>query len=60
MTQSKQGKYIITNPKPDVPAKEWGSGDIGTDRVSRLMYLDGEYPEGAFYLECLWLWKKSL
>lgn len=46
MDKSKYGKYIITQPKPDVPPKEWGSGDIGSDRVSRLVYLDEEYPKG--------------
>ena len=59
MAETKYGKYIITQPKPNVPPKEWGSGDIGTDRVTRMVYLDEEYPEGAYYLECLWLWKKS-
>ena len=59
MPETKYGKYIVTQPKPNVPPKEWGSGDIGTDRVTRMVYLDEEYPEGAHYLECLWLWKKS-
>ena len=59
MAETKYGKYIVTQPKPNVPPKLWGSGDIGTDRVARIVYLDGEYPKGAYYLECLWLYKKS-
>ena len=60
MAETKYGHLIVTEPKPNVPPKEWGSGDIGTDRVSRMVYLDNEYPKGAFYLEVLWLYKKSL
>lgn len=52
-------KYIITRTKPD-------EGDIpflysahvpGTDVRQRVLYLDDEVIEGAFYVATAWFWK---
>jgi hypothetical protein len=48
MDDSKYGKYIITELKPDISPG-------GEDHL-KLIYLDNEVIEGAFYVECVWIW----
>jgi hypothetical protein len=48
MTESKYGKYIITELKPSIAAG--GQGHL------KLIYLDDEVIKGAFYVECAWIW----
>ncbi len=56
MTETKYGKYIITEPKlpqtPSPPATGERSGQI-------VILSDGEVIEGAFYLNCALIWKAS-
>jgi hypothetical protein len=55
MTEFKHGKYIITEPKPNIVVPPW-AGNLDPAKSTRMMYLDSEYVEGAFYLECVWFW----
>ena len=68
MAETKYGKYIITKPKPYVVPASWSPGAsesskvpglLVSERATRVMYLDSEVIEGAFYMECLWFRKKS-
>ena len=43
-------------------ATDWSPATPGawvTDRSTRVMYLDGEVLKGAFYVDCVWFYKKS-
>ena len=55
MVKFQQGKYIITEPKPNITVPPW-AGSLSPETSTRLMYLDSEYVEGAFYVECCWFW----
>lgn len=58
MAELKYAKNIITETKPLTPEmvqKRAGSPVKST----RLLWLDDEVAEGAFYTECVWLWSKS-
>jgi hypothetical protein len=58
MAKSKYGKYIITDPKPNRESPNAGRTDApGPDMGKFVMYIDEEYPKGAFYTECGWLLK---
>lgn len=68
MAETKYGKYIITKPKPYVVPASWSPGAsesakvpglLVSERATRVMYLDREVIEGAYYMECLWFRKKS-
>ena len=70
MNQSKYGKYIITESKPDIflpsyrseakpepAAQEPAKGQSRhRKRPTRLMWLDSAAIPGAFYSECVWIW----
>lgn len=59
MAESKYGKYIVTRPKEYVEPQEWSPGGPGflvTDKMARVMYLDGDVLAGAFYVECVWFY----
>ena len=55
MGESVHGKYIVTKPKEKIVVPDWG-GSLSQERSTRLMYLDSEVIEGAFYVECVWFW----
>lgn len=55
MAESKYGKYIVTELKPNIIEAPW-SPVINPERAMRIMFLDNEVVEGAFYVECVWIW----
>ena len=62
MAKTKYGKYIITKPEGEVAASGWSPGGPRvwvSDRAARVMYLDNEVLKGAFYVECVWIYKQS-
>jgi hypothetical protein len=52
----KYDKYIVTRPKPD-EAAEFVKDMPPPDVRQRVLYLDNEVVEGAFYLATSWFWK---
>lgn len=64
MTETKYGKYIITEPKPfppEVQARHAArrSASRSTLESIHLLSVDGDIVEGMFYADCAWLWKGS-
>jgi len=62
MAKTKYGKYIITRPAGEVPASPWSPAAPRvwvSDRAARVMFLDNEVLKGAFYVECVWIYKQS-
>ena len=60
MAKTKYGKYIITKPKAEIAATDWfPGGPAVSDRAARVMFLDNEVLKGAFYVECVWIYKQS-
>ena len=55
MEEFKHGKYIVTQPKQNIVVPSWG-GSLSPETSTRVMYLDSEVIEGAFYVECVWFW----
>ena len=55
MDEFKHGKYIVTQPKQNIVVPSWG-GSLSPETSTRVMYLDSEVIEGAFYVECVWFW----
>ena len=55
MFESKQGKYIVTQPKENLVVPAWG-GSLSPEKATRMMYLDSEVIKGAFYVESVWFW----
>lgn len=56
----KYDEYFMFDPKPNARANEENRPDMATpDTFTRVMYLDQDYPKGAFYLDCNWFWKGS-
>jgi hypothetical protein len=54
MSESKYGKYICTELKPE--AQERDRTRQGVDRMAKYaMYMDSEVIPGAMYAECVWL-----
>ena len=58
MAETKYGKYIITEPKPDFWSEEGAKKD-GPDTIHPTVYVDDKILEGAFYVECNWFWKAN-
>jgi len=58
---SKYGKYIITEPKPDKRPPEQRAEDAPPvpGMVQQMMLLDDEYMPGAFYAETSWILKAA-
>jgi hypothetical protein len=60
MAESRTGKYIITDVKPDrLFPGEWRNinDKKGTPATpTHVMWLDGEVIPGAFYSESVWIW----
>lgn len=62
MEAKKFEKYIITKPKEYVEPQDFSPGGPGffvNDRMARVMYLDDDVLKGAFYVECVWIYKPS-
>ena len=59
MAETKYGKHIITEPKPNVWDLEEGNVKDGPDVVSPVVYLDNRVIDGAFYMEASWLLKAN-
>ena len=59
MAKSKYGKYIVTELKQNIIEAPWSPPlmPAGTEgrRGGRILFLDNEAVEGAFYLECVWV-----
>ena len=55
MEEFKHGKYIVTQSKQNIVVPSWG-GSLSAETSTRVMYLDSEVIEGAFYVECVWFW----
>jgi hypothetical protein len=55
MAQTKYGKLIVTEPKPE--SEKYGEKKDGFDVRTPLAYLDGNVVSGAFYVETLWFKK---
>jgi hypothetical protein len=55
MEEVKHSKYIVTEPKQNIYVPPW-AGSLSPDTSTRVMYLDNEVIEGAFYVECCWFW----
>lgn len=55
MAQTKYGKLIVTEPKPE--SEKYGEKKDGFDVRTPLAYLDGNVANGAFYVETLWFKK---
>jgi hypothetical protein len=51
MTETKYGKYIITQGKPD--------NAFDADIFKPLLYLDDTVLPGGLYVECAWYWEPS-
>ena len=60
MSESKSGKYIITELKPNFrqAPSDRSPEDIARAEKShlQLLYLDDTVIKGAFYTECVWIW----
>jgi hypothetical protein len=59
MTQSKYGKYIITELKPKIERAPWAK-PVNPEEITTVMYLDDEVVKGAFYTEVAWFWPRSV
>jgi mannose-6-phosphate isomerase-like protein (cupin superfamily) len=58
MAETKYGKYIITEPKPNFWNEEGAQKD-GPDTIHPTVYIDDKVIDGAFYTECNWFWKAN-
>jgi hypothetical protein len=52
---SKYGKYIVTGLKQNIIEAPWNP-DMPPDRTARMMFLDNDTIDGAFYMEVAWFW----
>ena len=54
MAETKYGKYIVTEVKPNIPGTSWHPPvtPVGKGQGGRIMYLDSEVAPGAFYKKC--------
>ena len=59
MQETKYGKYIISEPKPNAWDIAEGNIKDGHDVMSPVVYLDSKVMEGAFYAESSWFWKDT-
>ncbi len=48
-------KYFVTEPRKVIPDDPSG-GFLEPERATRMIYLDNDVIEGAFYVECAWFW----
>jgi hypothetical protein len=61
VTERKHEKYIITKAKSDLTLPEFRRQHSFTvdGAMTHVIYVDDDILKGAFYLECVWLWKES-
>ena len=60
MAESKTGKYIIKEMKPNLKPAAYSFDPVKTAGMwKRVLFMDGDYPPGAFYLTCSWFLKKT-
>lgn len=58
MAESKYGKYIITEMKPDVILPEFRKKAVfAPDEATFALVLDDDVVKGSLYVECAWFWK---
>jgi hypothetical protein len=57
MAESKYGKYIISELKMPKVEAAWSPPitAAGKNQGGRVLYLDSDVAEGAFYMECVWV-----
>ena len=57
MTDTKYGKYIISELKMPAVEADWSPPitAAGKGKGGRVLYLDNNVAEGAFYMECVWI-----
>jgi hypothetical protein len=57
MADSKYGKYIVSELKMPAVEAEWSPplSAAGKGKGGRVLYLDNDVVEGAFYTECVWV-----
>lgn len=57
MAETKYGKYIVDALKSDIVEAPWSPPvkAVSKGTGGRLLFLDNEVVDGAFYLECVWL-----
>ena len=57
MADTKYGKYIVSNLQMPVVEAAWSPPitAAGKDKGGRVLYLDNDVVEGAFYTECVWV-----
>ncbi len=56
MSDTKYGKYIVTQLKPNIAEAPWTNPvqDVEKGRGGRMLFLDSEVVPGAFYVETVW------
>jgi hypothetical protein len=57
--ETKYGGNIITVGETHVELPSWRLERKPTDASTRLLWLDDDVINGAFYVECVWYWKGS-
>ena len=58
MSESKYGKYIVSDLKMPKVEADWSPpnlGPVGKNKGGRVLYLDSDVAPGAFYMECVWV-----
>jgi hypothetical protein len=58
LEETKYGKYIVTELKPDRKLAPW-TKMINPEELTTVLYLDNEMVKGAFYTECAWFWPRT-
>ena len=57
MADSKYGKYIITETKPNQKVPEFRGPDLTkVDWSTQFLYLDDDVIKDSIYFECIWIW----
>lgn len=59
MAETKYGKYIITQPKPERTASGEPEQKDSPDVMTSVAYLDNRVIPGGLYTECCWFWKPT-
>ena len=61
MTESKYGKYIVTELKKNIKLPSFRSGEVLEEakpgekrRMNHVIWMDSEVVQGSFYSECVW------
>ena len=61
MAESKYDKYIVTELKRNIVEAPWSPpiSAVEKGKGGRLLFLDNEVVDGAFYLECVWIMPRT-